>query len=101
MLYWFARLGICVALIKASRILRRDGRGAVAGAAMGIAALTFFGNLTFDHIWQALFFVAVGYILLETNAAYRSLMSRNRSEPVQRFTRRAAKGQEEAGALSG
>jgi hypothetical protein len=104
MLYWFARLGICVALIKASRILRRDGRGAVAGAAMGIAALTFFGNLTFDHIWQALFFVAVGYILLETNAASRSLMSKTRPDLVKRLPRRAAavsRGPAERQALSG
>ena len=101
MLYWFARLGICVALIKASRILRRDGRGAVAGAAMGIAALTFFGNLTFDHIWQALFFIAVGYVLLETNAAHRSLVSRARPEPLPRFVRRAAETQEKPGAAAG
>jgi hypothetical protein len=82
MLYWFARLGICLALIKASRILRRDSRGAAAGAAMGFAALTLFGNLIFDHIWQALFFIAIGYILLETNVAYRSL--RSRAVPIRR-----------------
>jgi hypothetical protein len=73
LLVWAARFGIAVALFKASRILKRAGRGAASGAAMGFAALTFFGSLTFDHIWQALFFIALGYILLETNAAYRSL----------------------------
>jgi hypothetical protein len=73
LLFWFARLGIAVALIKASRILRKARRGAAAGAAVGFAALTFFGNITFDHIWQSLFFIAVGYILMETFLAHRDL----------------------------
>lgn len=75
LLFWFARLGLCFALFKASRILRKGRRGAAAGAAVGFSVLTFFGNLTFDHIWQSLFFIAVGYILLETLLAHRDLMS--------------------------
>jgi hypothetical protein len=82
LLFWFARLGISLALFKASRILRKARRGAAAGAAVGFSALTFLGNLTFDHIWQALFFIAVGYILLETFLAYRSLASSRLPVPV-------------------
>lgn len=76
LLLWFAKLGIAVALFKASRILRKAHHGAAAGAAVGFSALTFFGNLTFDHIWQSLFFIAVGYILMETFLAHQGLVPR-------------------------
>jgi hypothetical protein len=75
LLLWLARLGLCLALFRASRILKKGGRRAAAGAAMGFSALTFFGSLTFDHIWQSLFFIAVGYIVFETSAAYRALQA--------------------------
>jgi hypothetical protein len=82
LLFWFARLGICVALFKASRILRKARRGAASGAAMGFSALTFFGNITFDHIWQSLFFIAVGYILMETFLANRQLEAAEKAKPL-------------------
>ena len=65
-LIWTTKLGLMIALLRASRILRRAGRRAASGAALSMAALTFFGNLTFDHIWQALFFTVCGFILAET-----------------------------------
>ena len=79
LLFWFSRLGLCIAMVKASRVLRKAGRGAAAGAAVGFAMLTFFGNLTFDHIWQALYFIALGYVLLETHLAHKALMA---NQPV-------------------
>jgi hypothetical protein len=75
LLCWLARVGISIALFRASFILRRAGRGAAAGAAVGFAALTFFGSIVFDHIWQALFFTAAGYVLAETTLAQRSLQA--------------------------
>jgi len=35
------------------------------GAALAYAILVFYGNLTFDHIWQSLFFTGCGFILAE------------------------------------
>ncbi len=67
-LIWTVKLGVMVALIRAYRILRRAGRRAASGAALSYAAVTFFGNLTFDHIWQSLFFVGCGFIVAETSA---------------------------------
>lgn len=62
---WLARLGLCVGLLRAAFILRRAGRGAVAGAAYAYAFFAMQGNLTFDHIFQALFFLGSGMILAE------------------------------------
>lgn len=72
-LIWTVKLGIMVGLLRAYRILRRAGRRGAAGAALSYAAVTFFGNITFDHIWQALFFVGCGFILAETKAALDTL----------------------------
>jgi hypothetical protein len=71
-LIWIVKLGIMVALLRAYRILQRAGRRAAAGAALSYAAVTFFGNLTFDHIWQALFFIGCGFILAETISCLES-----------------------------
>ena len=71
-LVWTTKLGVMVALLRAYRILQRAGRRAAAGAALSYAAVTFFGNLTFDHIWQALFFIGCGFILAETISALES-----------------------------
>jgi hypothetical protein len=67
-----------VAFLRSYRILKRAGRRAAAGAALSYAAVTFFGSITFDHIWQALFFVGAGFILAETKTALESL----RAEPA-------------------
>jgi hypothetical protein len=72
-LVWTAKLGLMVALLRAYRILQRAGRRAAAGAALSYAAVTFFGNITFDHIWQALYFVGSGFILAETASALEFL----------------------------
>jgi hypothetical protein len=65
LLVWTAKLGLAVALLRARRILRGAGRLAASGAALSYAMLTFLGNLTFDHIFQALYFLGVGIILAE------------------------------------
>ena len=45
-------------------------RGA-AGAALSYAVLTMFGNLTFDNVWQALYFLGCGFILSEVVSVLR------------------------------
>ena len=62
---WVSRVGLMVALLRAAKLFRRANRRAAAGAAIAYAIVTFYGNLTFDHIWQALFFTGVGFILAE------------------------------------
>jgi Kef-type K+ transport system membrane component KefB len=76
LLVWTVRFGLMIALIRASSILKKAGRRAVAGAALSYAAVTFFGHLTFDHIWQALYFVGTGFILAETKGALEILRER-------------------------
>ncbi len=44
-------------------MLKRAGERAAAGAAWALAALTLPGNLFFDHIFQALYFLAAGIVL--------------------------------------
>jgi len=78
-LVWMTKLGIMVALLRAHSILKRAGRRAAAGAALSYAAVTFFGNITFDHIWQALFFVGSGFIIAETKLALESLAAAART----------------------
>jgi hypothetical protein len=65
LLVWFAKLGLVVALLRGYGILKRAGHRGSAAAALSFAALTMFGNLTFDHNWQALFFLGCGFILAE------------------------------------
>jgi hypothetical protein len=72
-LIWMAKLGLLVALMRAYQILKRAGRNAGAGAALAYAAVTLLGNVTFDHIWQALYFVGCGFILAETISALQYL----------------------------
>jgi len=60
---WTARFGISVALLKASRRLRRARRGGLAGLALGLSAMNLMLNLNFDHVAQALLFIGVGYVL--------------------------------------
>jgi hypothetical protein len=70
-LIWLARLGLMLALLRAYFILKRARRRGAAGAALSYAALTFLGTLTFDHIWQALFFTGCGFILAEVMTVTR------------------------------
>jgi hypothetical protein len=69
----FVKIGLMVAFLRAYDLLKRAGRRGAAGAALSYAAVTFFGNLTFDHIWQALFFIGAGFILAETKAAVEAM----------------------------
>ncbi len=62
---WLIRLGLLVAFLRAAKMFRKANRRAATGAALTYAILTFYGNLAFDHIWQALFFTGAGFILGE------------------------------------
>jgi hypothetical protein len=88
LLMWITRLGVVVALLRAYRILQRVGKKATAGAALSYAAMAFFGSLTFDHIWQSLFFVGCGFILAETVSAVEQLAAAR--EPVAAAPERAS-----------
>lgn len=68
---WTAKLGLIVALLRAYAILKRAGRRGAAAAAVSYAALTLTGNLTFDHVFQALYFIGCGFILAEVVSAVR------------------------------
>jgi len=65
LLVWTGRLGLSIALIRAYFILKRAGRRGAGTAALSYAILTMIGNMTFDHIWQALYFIGCGFILAE------------------------------------
>jgi hypothetical protein len=65
LLVWTSKLGLMVALLRASRFLKATGRRGSAAAALSFAALTMFGSIAFDHNWQALFFLGCGFILAE------------------------------------
>jgi hypothetical protein len=80
LLAWTAKLGLVVAFVRASRILKRAGRRAVSGAALSYGAVTMFGNLVFDHVWQSLYFVGAGFILAETKAAVDALRAAERQK---------------------
>jgi hypothetical protein len=72
LLIWTVKLGLMIALLRARRILKVAGRLAASGAALAYAAIAFMGNLTFDHIWQSLYFVGVGFILAEVVDALKT-----------------------------
>jgi hypothetical protein len=63
LLFSAVRIGLAIALLRAGRNLKRLGRRAEAGGAYAFAGFAMVGNLVFDHVWQALFFVGVGLIL--------------------------------------
>lgn len=69
---WTAKLGLMVALFRAARILKSVGRRGAAAAATSYGVLIFSGNLTFDHVWQALYFVGCGFILAEVVSATKA-----------------------------
>lgn len=68
LLVWLTKLGLSVALMRAGRFLRACGQRAMAGGALAFAFMTFISPLAFDHIWQALFFVAVGLVFLSVES---------------------------------
>ena len=63
LMVWLAKLGLIVALLRAARQFRREGRRGLSGAALAYALVTMLGNLVFDHVWQALYFTGLGLIL--------------------------------------
>ncbi|MDB4979605.1 MAG: hypothetical protein JWM82_357, partial [Myxococcales bacterium] len=69
---WLAKLGLVVALLRSRKILQKAGKGAASGAALAYAMLTFLGSFGFDHVWQALYFSGVGFILSEVLSTMRA-----------------------------
>ena len=69
------RIGILIALIRAGTVLKRRGRRAEAGVAWALAVFSLPGNLFFDHVFQALFFL--GSVL----SSRHSLGSRTNQSP--------------------
>jgi hypothetical protein len=69
---WTAKLGIMAALVRAYKLLKRAGRRGAATASLSYAVLTMAGSLTFDHVWQALYFVGCGFILAEVISVLRA-----------------------------
>jgi hypothetical protein len=65
LLIWMTKLGLMVALFRSYKILKRAGRRGSAAAALAYGALTMIGALTFDHNWQALYFMGCGFVLAE------------------------------------
>jgi len=71
MVIWSLKLGLAMALLRAYLILKRAGRRGASAAAMSYVVLTVVGSPTFDHIWQALYFLGCGFILAEVTAVVR------------------------------
>jgi hypothetical protein len=71
LLIWGTKFGLMVALLRAYALLKRAGRRGGAAAALSYAFLTLIGNLAFDHIWQALYFMGCGFILAEVVSLLR------------------------------
>lgn len=80
--YWAAaKLGLCVALMRCARILKRANRRPAAAAAVSYAALALLGNLAFDHVWQAFFFIGCGFILSEVVTLRRQQAEAQQAAP--------------------
>jgi hypothetical protein len=71
LLFWITKLGLAVALFRAYRILKHAGRRGASAAALSYCAMTMTGNLTFDHNWQALYFLGCGFVLSDVLAVAR------------------------------
>jgi hypothetical protein len=69
--FWIAKVGLTVALMRAYKLLKRAGRRGAAAAALSYAAMTMFESLTFDHNWQALYFLGCGFVLSDVLAVLR------------------------------
>ena len=72
LLVWTVKFGLAVGCWRAYKILKRAGRRAASAAALSFAALGFLGNITFDHVWQALYFMGTGFILAEVMSVMES-----------------------------
>jgi hypothetical protein len=72
LIVWTTKLGLVIGLARAYGLLKRAGRRGAAGAALSYAVLTMFGNLTFDHVWQALYFLGCGFVLAEVVSVLRA-----------------------------
>jgi hypothetical protein len=81
LLVWTSKLGLMLGLLKAYRFLKRAGRRGSAAAALSFAALTMFGSLTFDHNWQALFFLGCGFILAEMVSVRQTMLAATAPQP--------------------
>jgi hypothetical protein len=62
-LVWIARLGLVLALLRASVRFKRAGEGAFRGLSIALAVVPLFSYLVFDHVITALLFTAVGLVL--------------------------------------
>lgn len=89
-LVWTAKFGLMVAMFRAYKILKRAGRGAASGAALSYSAVTFFGNITFDHIWQSLYFVGCGFILAETMSVVDAAAAAKKEQETEALVSKAA-----------
>ena len=65
LLVWLAKLGLMVALFRGYKMLKKAGRRGSAASSARVRRRTMFGNLTFDHNWQALYFMGCGFVLAE------------------------------------
>lgn len=72
LLVWIAKLGLMIALFRAYQLLKKAGRRGAASAALTYAVLTIMGNLVFDHVYQALYFVGCGFVLAEVTSLMRA-----------------------------
>jgi MFS family permease len=72
LIVWTLKFGLSVALFRAHKFLKRAGRRGASTAALSYAILTMVGSLTFDHVWQALYFIGCGFILAEVFAVIRA-----------------------------
>jgi hypothetical protein len=77
---WTAKLGLMVALLRAYGVLKRAGRRGAAAAALSYGAITMYGNLVFDHNWQALYFMGCGFVLSDVLAVLRQAAAQRSSE---------------------
>jgi hypothetical protein len=93
LLVWTAKLGLIIALIRAYALLKRAGRRGAAGAALSYAALTMVGSQTFDHVWQALYFLGCGFILAEVISVQRARAVVPQAELARQETRSADRAQ--------
>ena len=83
--FWVTKLGLAVALMRAYKFLKRAGRRGAAAAALSYAAMTMAANLTFDHNWQALYFLGCGFVLSDVLAVTRqhALDAQRRTDEAQ------------------
>jgi hypothetical protein len=72
LIVWTTKLGLVIGLVRAYVVLKRARRRGAAGAALSYAVLTMLGNLTFDHVWQALYFLGCGFVLSEVVSVQRA-----------------------------